>query len=89
MKKAVDKPAQYIALQVNPDQRMMSGNKVDPCAVCSLHSIGKICGAQNKQYSKRLRGLLKKHLEITTERIYINFVYKDAADVPWNNTTFG
>ncbi|KAJ0002416.1 hypothetical protein NQD34_007565 [Periophthalmus magnuspinnatus] len=87
--KAMGKPIQYIAVQVNPDQMMMFGNKGDPCALCSLHSIGKISGAQNKQYSKLLCGLLKKHLGVAPERIYINFVDMDAANVGWNNTTFG
>ncbi|XP_072289769.1 macrophage migration inhibitory factor [Eucyclogobius newberryi] len=87
--KAMGKPAQYIAVQVNPDQMMRFGNKGDPCALCSLHSIGKISGALNKQYSKLLCGLLDKHLGIAAERIYINFVDMDAANVAWNNTTFG
>lgn len=87
--KAMSKPAQYIAVQVNPDHMMMFGGKGDPCALCSLHSIGQISGAQNKQYSKLLCGLLNKHLGIPAERIYINFVDMDAANVAWNNTTFG
>uniref|UniRef100_A0A8C6TH91 Macrophage migration inhibitory factor n=1 Tax=Neogobius melanostomus TaxID=47308 RepID=A0A8C6TH91_9GOBI len=87
--KAMGKPVQYIAVQVNPDQMMMFGNKGDPCALCSLHSIGKINGTLNKQYSKLLCGLLNKHLSIPAERIYINFVDMDAANVAWNNSTFG
>ncbi|XP_029298013.1 macrophage migration inhibitory factor [Cottoperca gobio] len=86
--KAMGKPAQYIAVHVNPDQMMMFGGKGDPCALCSLHSIGKISGAHNKQYSKLLCGLLNKHLGISPDRIYINFIDMDAANVAWNNTTF-
>lgn len=59
---------QYMSVQINPDQMMMFGGKGDPCALCSLHSIGKISGAQNKQYSKLLFGLLNKHLGISPER---------------------
>ncbi|XP_055033887.1 macrophage migration inhibitory factor [Misgurnus anguillicaudatus] len=87
--KAMGKPAQYIAVHVVPDQMMMFGGKADPCALCSLTSIGKIGGAQNKQYSKLLMGLLNKHLGISPDRIYINFVDMDAANVAWNSTTFG
>ncbi|XP_067237856.1 macrophage migration inhibitory factor [Chanodichthys erythropterus] len=86
--KAMGKPAQYIAVQIIPDQMMMFGGKGDPCALCSLTSIGKIEGAQ-KQYSKLLMGLLSKHLAISPDRIYINFVDMDAANVAWNSTTFG
>ncbi|KAM4621489.1 macrophage migration inhibitory factor [Polymixia lowei] len=87
--KAMGKPAQYIAVHVIPDQMMMFGGKGDPCALCSLHSIGKINGAQNKHYSKLLCGLLKKHLGISPDRIYINFVDMEGANVAWNESTFG
>ncbi|XP_028314695.1 macrophage migration inhibitory factor [Gouania willdenowi] len=86
---AMGKPAQYIAVHVNADQMMMFGGNGDPCALCSLHSIGKISGAHNKEYSKILCGLLGKHLSISPDRIYINFVDMDAANVGWSNSTFG
>ncbi|XP_051513707.1 macrophage migration inhibitory factor [Myxocyprinus asiaticus] len=87
--KAMSKPAQYIAVHIIPDQMMMFGGKGDPCALCSLTSIGKIGGAQNKKYSKLLMDLLNKHLGISPDRIYINFIDMDAANVAWNSTTFG
>lgn len=59
---------QYIAVHIIPDQMMMFGGKTDPCALCSLHSIGKIGGSQNKNYSKLLMGLLNKHLGIEPDR---------------------
>ena len=59
--------SQYLAVHIIPDQLMMFGGKGDPCALCSLHSIGKIEGAQ-KQYSKLLCGLLNKHLGISPDR---------------------
>ncbi|XP_029969537.1 macrophage migration inhibitory factor [Salarias fasciatus] len=85
---AMGKPAQYIAVHIISDQTILFGGKGDPCALCSLHSIGKISGAQNKEYSKLLCGLLNKHLGISTDRIYINFFDMDAANVGWNNSTF-
>nr|ACO09938.1 Macrophage migration inhibitory factor [Osmerus mordax] len=87
--KAMGKLAQYIAVHIVPDQMMMFGGKGDPCALCSLHSIGKINGAQNKQYSKLLCGLLNKHLSISPDRIYVNFFDMEGANVAWNNSTFG
>ncbi|XP_035280890.1 macrophage migration inhibitory factor [Anguilla rostrata] len=87
--KAMGKPAQYIAVHINPEQMMLFGGKGDPCALCSLHSIGKIGASQNKEYSKLLCGLLNKHLGISPERIYVNFFDMEAPNVAWNNTTFG
>ncbi|MFT7806487.1 macrophage migration inhibitory factor-like [Arapaima gigas] len=86
--KAMGKPAQYIAVHINADQNMFFGGTPDPCALCSLYSIGKI-GPQNKQYSKLLCGLLNKHLGVPADRIYINFHDMPAENVGWNNMTFG
>ncbi|XP_034037179.1 macrophage migration inhibitory factor-like [Thalassophryne amazonica] len=69
---AMGKPLQYIAVQVNADQKLLFGGKADPCALCSLHSIGKITRSSNKTYSKILCDLLQKHLHISADRIYIN-----------------
>ncbi|XP_040030021.1 macrophage migration inhibitory factor [Gasterosteus aculeatus] len=87
--KAMGKPAEKIAVHIISDQIMMFGGKGDPCAVCSLHSIGKIGSDYNKQYSKLLCGLLNKHLGISPDRIYINFVDMDAVNVARNSTTIG
>ncbi|KAF5904945.1 macrophage migration inhibitory factor, partial [Clarias magur] len=65
--KATGKPVDYIAVHIVPGQMMMFGGKSDPCALCSLSSIGKIGGSQNKQYSKLLMGLLNKHLGISPD----------------------
>lgn len=59
---------QYIAVHVVPDQLMAFGGSSDPCALCSLHSIGKIGGAQNRSYSKLLCGLLAERLHISPDR---------------------
>ncbi|MGH0151449.1 UNVERIFIED_CONTAM: hypothetical protein FKN15_024099 [Acipenser sinensis] len=58
----------YIAVHIATDQMMMFGGKPDPCALCSLHSIGKISGQENKLYSKLLCGLINKHLGISVDR---------------------
>lgn len=61
-------PPQYIAVHVVPDQLMAFGGSSEPCALCSLHSIGKIGGPQNRSYSKLLCGLLAQHLRISPDR---------------------
>lgn len=65
---AAPPPAQYIAVHVVPDQLMTFSGTSDPCALCSLHSIGKIGGAQNRNYSKLLCGLLSDRLHISPDR---------------------
>ncbi|KAM4873961.1 macrophage migration inhibitory factor-like [Thomomys bottae] len=85
---AMGKPAQYMAVHVVPDQLMAFGGSSEPCALCSLHSIGKIGDALNRTYSKLLRGLLAQRLRISRDRIYINFHDMKAAYVGWNGSTF-
>ncbi|MBN3283836.1 MIF factor, partial [Polyodon spathula] len=68
LSKAMGKPVKYIAVHIATDQMMMFGGKADPCALCSLHSIGKISGQENKLYSKLLCGLINKHLGISVDR---------------------
>lgn len=47
---------------------MAFGGSNEPCALCSLHSIGKIGGTQNRSYSKLLCGLLAERLRISPDR---------------------
>uniref|UniRef100_A0A8C6GZR3 Macrophage migration inhibitory factor n=1 Tax=Mus spicilegus TaxID=10103 RepID=A0A8C6GZR3_MUSSI len=85
---ATGKPAQYIAVHVLPNQLMTFRGTNDPCALCSLHSIGKIGGTQNRNYSKLLCGLLSDRLHISLDRVYINYYDMNAANVGWNGSTF-
>uniref|UniRef100_A0A8D0DVC8 Macrophage migration inhibitory factor n=1 Tax=Salvator merianae TaxID=96440 RepID=A0A8D0DVC8_SALMN len=86
--KATGKPVQYIAVHIVPGQLMWFGGSAEPCALCSLHSIGKIGTAQNKAYSQMLAGLLTKHLRVPADRVYINYYDMSAANVGWNGSTF-
>ncbi|XP_069071273.1 macrophage migration inhibitory factor isoform X2 [Pleurodeles waltl] len=79
---------QYIAIHIVPDQMMSFGGTTDPCAICSLYSIGKIGASQNKTYSKMLCDLLNKELHIPANRVYINFFDLNAANVGWDGSTF-
>lgn len=49
---------------------MAFGGSSEPCALCSLLSIGKIGGPQNRSYSKLLCGLLAERLRISPDRCW-------------------
>lgn len=55
-------------MHIIPDQMMSFGGSTDPCALCSLYSIGKIGGQQNKTYTKLLCDLISKHLHVSADR---------------------
>ncbi|NXM21033.1 MIF factor, partial [Ploceus nigricollis] len=88
LSKALGKPAQYLAIQISPDQVMSFGGSTDPCAMCFLYSIGKIGEQKNKVYSKLLCDLMSKQLKIPSDRIYTSFFDISPGNVGWNNTTF-
>ncbi|XP_057893162.1 macrophage migration inhibitory factor-like [Melospiza georgiana] len=88
LSKALGKPAQYLAIQISPDQVMSFGGSTDPCAVCFLYSIGKTGEQENKGYCKLLCELMSKQLKIPSDRIYISFFDSSAGSVGWNNSTF-
>ncbi|XP_025893530.1 macrophage migration inhibitory factor-like [Nothoprocta perdicaria] len=88
LSKVLGKPAQYLAIQISPDQVMSFGGSTEPCAMCFLYSIGKIGDQENKVYSKLLCELMNKQLKIPADRIYVSFFEISAGNVGWNGTTF-
>ncbi|XP_059719732.1 macrophage migration inhibitory factor-like [Haemorhous mexicanus] len=88
LSKALGKPAQYLAIQISPDQVMSFGGSTDPCAMCFLYSIGKMGEKENKVYSKLLCDLMSKQLKIPSDRIYISFFDISPGNVGWDNITF-
>ncbi|XP_059341427.1 macrophage migration inhibitory factor-like [Ammospiza nelsoni] len=88
LSKALGKPAQYLAIQISPDQVMSFGGSTDPCAVCFLYSIGKTGEQENKGYCKLLCELMSKQLKTPSDRIYISFFDISAGNVGRNNSTF-
>ncbi|OBS75857.1 hypothetical protein A6R68_17692, partial [Neotoma lepida] len=84
---ATSKLAQDISVHVDPDQLVTFSSSSDPCALYSLHNIGKIGSAQNCTYGKLLCGLLADCLYISPDWIYINYYDMNAASVGWNGST--
>ncbi|KAG9487427.1 hypothetical protein GDO78_007332 [Eleutherodactylus coqui] len=85
---AMDVPTKSIAVMIHPDQQLTFGDTKDPCALCSLRSIGKTGGPRNENYSKILCEFLNKQLRIPPDRVYINFIDVSAGNVGWNGSTF-
>ncbi|KAL6070470.1 hypothetical protein STEG23_006057 [Scotinomys teguina] len=85
---ATSKPTQYTAVHVNPNHLMTFSSSSNHCALCSMHSIGKIGGTQNRTYSELLCSLLADCLRISPDRIYINYYDMNTANMGWNSSTF-
>ncbi|KAL8204104.1 UNVERIFIED_CONTAM: hypothetical protein K2H54_067529 [Gekko kuhli] len=79
--KATGKPAQYIAICIVTNQLMTFGGSGEPCALCSLHSIGKSGGPQNKAYSNHRS---QAHLPDTSSlraSVVVTFLHTDGKTI--------
>ena len=71
---ALNKPKQYVACHIIPDQMMsFGGNGTDPCAQVLLQSIGRLGIEENKSLSKLIAHELETKLGIAPNRQYIFF----------------
>jgi len=82
------KPEQYVVVQVVPGIPMMFGGTDAPCASAFFMSIGKIGPEENKAHAAAIYPLVKKHLNIPEDRMYILFNNAAYHDVAWKSTTF-
>jgi len=82
------KPEQYVVVQIVPGIPMMFGGSDEPCASAFFNSIGKIGPEENKAHAASIYPLVKKHLNITEDRMYILFNNAAYHDMAWKGTTF-
>ncbi|MCF7970043.1 MAG: hypothetical protein K9L22_02620 [Methylococcaceae bacterium] len=82
------KPERYVMVDVKGDRNMMFGGSTEPLAFLECKSIG-LSPAQAKSLSKSISELLSTHLQLSAERIYIEFSHCPAEYWGWNGSTFG
>ncbi|XP_071790104.1 macrophage migration inhibitory factor-like [Asterias amurensis] len=82
----IDKPMQYIAVIVRPDEMMSFGGSTEPCAMVDFISAGKIGGEENKNYSKAIAALMEK-LGVPSDRMYIIFTDLARDNVGYKGST--
>ncbi|XP_054709936.1 macrophage migration inhibitory factor-like [Uloborus diversus] len=82
------KPISYVVVHIHPDQMMSWGGTSEPCAFATLGSIGSLGKKQNVAISERLFPHIKENLGINPDRMYINFVDYERANVGYSGTTF-
>ena len=67
---------------------MSWGGTTEPCGTGRLMSIGKLGVKENKKHAAVLYDHIEKNLGIRKDRLYIEFVDQDPANVGYNGTTF-
>ena len=85
----IQKPEKWVMVRINANQSMSYSGTTEPCAFVRLVSIGNLGEARNKVISQNLCSLLKDTLQISPDRVYIDF--KDVEKrymFGWNSGTF-
>ena len=67
---------------------MCWGGTNEPCGTARLLSLGKIGVKENKKYAASLYDHIEKNLGIRKDRLYIQFVDEEPANMGYNGTTF-
>uniref|UniRef100_A0A0N5AJ47 L-dopachrome isomerase n=1 Tax=Syphacia muris TaxID=451379 RepID=A0A0N5AJ47_9BILA len=85
---SLGKPESYVSVVVNAGLLMTFGGSSNPCAVCSLESIGGVGGGRNNSHAAKLYPHLQQSLGLSGSRIYIHFVNIDASSMAYDGSTF-
>ncbi|KJH53193.1 phenylpyruvate tautomerase domain protein [Dictyocaulus viviparus] len=67
---------------------MTFAGTTDACGIGVLKSIGGVGGKENNDHAKKLFALIKEHLGIEGNRMYIEFIDIGAGDIAYNGRTF-
>ena len=82
------KPERYVMVEVAEGRAMSFAGSSEPLAYLECKSIG-LSSAQAKSLSKSLSQLLAKELQMSQDRVYIEFSDCRADFWGWNGSTFG
>lgn len=75
-------------IELDPEKTMLFAGNCDPLAFIECKSIG-LSTAQTKALSSSLSRQIENSLQITADRVYIEFSQCPADYWGWNGSTFG
>ncbi|RLA25595.1 MAG: hypothetical protein DRQ62_02055 [Gammaproteobacteria bacterium] len=82
------KPERYVMVEIEGQRNMLFGGSSEPVAYVECKSIG-LSSAQAKSLSPSISQLLNTRLQISADRVYIEFSNCPAEFWGWNGSTFG
>ena len=82
------KPERYVMVEIAEDRNMLFGGSADPLAYVECKSIG-LSTAQAKSLSQSISQVLDTRMQISADRVYIEFSNCPAEFWGWNGSTFG
>ena len=81
------KPESYVMVKLTQNQNMLFAGNDDALAHLKLKSLG-LPEDKTQQYSASLCEIVNQHLNVNTDRIYIEFSNPPRHMWGWNKTTF-
>ncbi len=88
MAKETGKPERYVMIELEGDREMIFSGNNEPLAYVECKSIG-LSSTQAKSLSASISQILETRLQITADRVYIEFSNCPAEFWGWNGSTFG
>jgi len=85
--KMLGKPESYIMIEIQSGVSMQFAGSTEPMAYLELKSIG-LPESQSDTLSKRLCEFISSQLDISIDRIYIEFTSAERHLWGWNGSTF-
>ncbi|KAH7646653.1 macrophage migration inhibitory factor-like protein 1 [Dermatophagoides farinae] len=76
------------SISVLPNQLITFGGTNEPCALVSLQSIGNISADENRESCRRIFDHLQNELNISSKRVFINYIDLAAYNVAWNGRIY-
>ena len=81
------KPGKFIMAGLKDDQDMIFDGSLDPVVFVELRSI-RLPEDQTEKFSQSLSAFVKNHLEVNSDRLFINFRNVEPHMWGYNGTTF-
>ena len=83
----LNKPEQYVAVNVLAGQKLLFSGTNDPAAIMELASIG-LQASQTANISKEIMSLFEDKLRIKSDRMYLKFTNVPGNMIGWDKGTF-
>ena len=87
--KHLGKPESYVMTAFESNVSMTFGGSFDPVCYVEIKSVGNMSSEQTKSMSQDFCSQISKHLDVPSNRIYIEFADAKGYMWGWNESTFG
>ena len=87
--KHLGKPESYVMTAFEPNVAMTFGGTVEPACYIEIKSVGNMSSAQTKAMSEDFCQQINEKLQVSKNRIYIEFADAKGSMWGWNSSTFG